>query len=190
MLSFDSFCFDGLLPERLRSAVGAVVVLLALATAPGCDSQTGPPGPPGPPGPSGPPGDAAVESFTVDFFVDDAAQNGTVFSQAYDAPEITAGVVQQGMVTAYFREQGTWTAMPYTYGVESPEVPAVDYTVTFGYAYEQGFVELFYEVSNEAAFPSLVDREVKVVVLYGSPAAFNVDWSDYSAVAQRFDLER
>jgi hypothetical protein len=80
--------------------------------------------------------------------------------------------------------------MPYTYGVESPEVPAVDYTVTFGYAYEQGFVELFYEVSNEAAFPSLVDREVKVVVLYGSPAAFNVDWSDYSAVAQRFDLER
>jgi hypothetical protein len=112
-----------------------------------------------------------------------------VISQAYDAPEVTRGVVEQGMVTAYYREQGTWTAMPYTYGVESPDLAAVDYTVTFAYAYEEGFVELFYEVSNEAAFPSLVDREVKFVVLYGSPATFSVDWSDYSEVAQRFNLE-
>jgi hypothetical protein len=181
-----------LLPIRIGHRVHEVAVTLFVVLPlllVGCDSQTGPPGPPGPRGPEGPPGDAAVETFIVDFIVEDASQNGTVISQAYDAPEVTRGVVEQGMVTAYYREQGTWTAMPYTYGVESPDLAAVDYTVTFAYAYEEGFVELFYEVSNEAAFPSLVDREVKFVVLYGSPATFSVDWSDYSEVAQRFNLE-
>ena len=143
----------------------------------------------GPEGPPGPPGDPAVESFIVDFFVDDAAVNGTVVSQTYDAPEITPGVVQEGMVMAYFREQGTWTALPYTYGEESPTVDAVDYTVTLGYAFETGFVEVFYEVSNEVAFQDLVDREIKVVILYGDPARFSVDWSDYNEVARTFDLE-
>jgi hypothetical protein len=178
-----------LLPIRIGHRVHEVAVTLFVVLPlllVGCDSQTGPPGPRGPEGPAG---DAAVETFIVDFIVEDALHEETFLSQVYDAPEVTRGVVEQGMVTAYYREQGTWTAMPYTYGVESPDLAAVDYTVTFAYAYEEGFVELFYEVSNEAAFPSLVDREVKFVVLYGSPVNFSVGWSDYSEVAQRFNLE-
>jgi hypothetical protein len=172
-----------LVPVLLVSFLGPLLVG-------GCEvaGVPGPPGPRGPRGPAGAPGDPAVTSFIVDFYVDEAAVNGTVVSQAYDAPEITPGVVETGMVTAYYREQGTWTAMPYTYGVESPDVEAVDYTVTLGYAYESDFFEVFYEVSDPVAFESLVDREVKVVILYGDPATFSVDWSNYSEVASRFDL--
>jgi len=154
----------------------------------GCDSAGGS-GPPGPRGPRGYPGDPAISAFTVDFFVDEAAINGTVASTTYDAPEVTPSVVQSGMVAAYVREQGTWTALPYTYGVESPDLPAVDYTVTLGYAFEVGFVELFFEVSTPVVFDLLSNRTVKFVVLSGSPAALSsINWNDYSAVASRFGL--
>ena len=50
----------------------------------------------------------------------------------------------------FFRDQGTWTAMPYTFGVESPDLPAVDYTISMGFGYELGFLEVFYEASTDA----------------------------------------
>lgn len=122
--------------------------------------------------------------------MDEAAVDGPVASVQYDAPEITPQVVETGAVMAYFREQDTWTALPYTYGVESPELPAVDYTVTLGYAYEEGFLEVFYETSTEAVIDQLPDQTIKVVVIEDLAAAQSagVDLSDYGAVKAHFGL--
>lgn len=162
--------------------VAFVVVLLG-----GCDQ-----GPVGPPGPPGPPGDPAIYSFPVVFSLADATFSGSVASVQYDAPEITLDVVQNGAVLAYFREQETWTAMPYTYGVETedPDLDAVDHTVTLGYAYEEGFLEIFYEASYPGVLETLPDQEIKVVVIesYAGARAANVDLSDYAAVRAYYNL--
>jgi hypothetical protein len=95
-------------------------------------------------------------------------------------------------VLAYFYEQGTWTAMPYTFGEESTEVPAVDYTVTLGYAYDIQFLEIFYEASSEVAvdLANQPDREIKVVFIQGFPLSkVAVDVRDYEAVATYFGLD-
>ena len=42
----------------------------------------------------------------------------------------TDRVAEVGLVMCYFFEQGTWTAMPYTYGVDNTTAQAVDYTIT------------------------------------------------------------
>ena len=169
------------MPRLLRSISTAVLVILLA----GCDQ-----GPVGPPGPPGPPGDPAVVSFTVDFLLADASFNGSVASVQYDAPEITRRVAREGAVLAYFREQGTWTALPYTYGVESEDLNAVDYTVTLGYAYEEGFVEVFYEASYPGVLEELPDQEVKFVVIdsYASTRESGVDLSDYDAVRAYYDI--
>lgn len=134
---------------------------------------------------------AGVLTFEVDFRTDEAALAGSFASAAFEAPEISPGVVADGAVLAYYREGGTWTALPYTYGVESPDVPAVDYTVTLGYAYEVDLFEVFYEISleDEALLRSLPDQRVKVVVL--RPEAVRgvaVDVQDYEAVKQYYGL--
>jgi hypothetical protein len=172
------------MPRSLRVLLPVSVFLFTV----GCyETAVGPQGPRGPRGPSG---DPAVRSFVVEFDASAAAVNGLFVSATYDAPEISPRVVESGMVTAYVREQGTWTAMPYTYGVESPDLPAVDFTVTLGYAYEVDFVEVFFEVSTPAAIETLGDRTVKFVVLDGSPASYaTVNWADYASVAARFGLE-
>lgn len=144
----------------------------------------------GPVGPPGPPGDPAVRTFTVDFLMEDAVVEGPVVSAQYDAPEITRQAVQGGAVLAYYREQGTWTALPYTYGVESPDLPAVDYTVTLGYAYEEGFLEVYYEASSDHVIDDLPDQLIKVVVIeqFASARLAGVDPSDYEAVKNHFGL--
>jgi hypothetical protein len=166
---------------RTIFSVGWALVLAVLVA--GCEGPVGPPGPPGQ--------EVAVQSFIVDFRMEDAVVDGVVASVQYDAPEITSRVVQSGIVMAYFREQGTWTALPYTYGVESAELPAVDYTVTLGYAFEAGFLEVFYEASTDIVIDDLPDQTIKVVVienLAGTRAA-GVDLTDYNAVANHYGLE-
>jgi hypothetical protein len=171
-------------PLRLVTTLLIGFLLFALV---GCEE-----GPVGPPGPPGPPGDPAVFSFTVDFQIAEAAIDGPVASVQYDAPEITERVVQNGAVMAYFREQGTWTALPYTYGVESPDLPAVDYTVTLGYAFETGFLEVFYEASSGFVTDELPDQLIKVVVIesFAGTRSAEVDLTDYNAVANHFGLQR
>ena len=93
---------------------------------------------------------------------------------------------------AYFREQGTWTAMPYTFAEESPDFAAVDYTITMGYAYDDGLIEIFYEASTvEAPLELQPDRRVKLVIIdnlaFGNAA--NLDLTNYEAVKAEFGLE-
>lgn len=145
----------------------------------------------GPRGPVGPPGNANVFSLNFDFLVDDATFNGTVAAVQYDVPDLTVSVVDDGAVLMFFRDQGTWTAMPYTFGVESAEVPAVDYTVSFGFGYEVEFLEVFYETSIDVidVLP-LPDREIKLVVIdgyfYGKQ---DVDLTDWDTVKALYNLE-
>lgn len=125
------------------------------------------------------------------FSMRDAAINGDVASVQFSVGNVTPNVVDNGVVLAYFREQGTWTAMPYTFGIESPDIVAVDYTITMGYAYDDGLVEVFYEASTpEAPLAEQPDRRIKVVIL--DDLAFarqaNIDLNDYEAVKAHFNL--
>ncbi len=150
-----------------------------------CDSQ-------GSRGPQGPPGNANVLATTFIFSMDDAAINGPVASVQYDVPQLGSAVVDDGAVLAYFYEQGTWTAMPYTFGEESPELAAVDYTLTLGFAYDIQFLEVFYEASSGEAvdLAAQPDREIKAVFIEGFPLSkAGIDLTDYNAVAEYFGLE-
>lgn len=160
-----------------RSLVAAALLLFAA-----CD---------GPAGPPGPPGNANVHSISFEFSMAEAQINGPVASVGYDVPSITPSVVDHGAVLVYFREQGTWTALPYTFAEESPDLPAVDYTITFGYAFDDAFLELFYEASTtEIALENQPDRRMKAVVIDGMPLGkIGVDPSDYEAVHAYFGLD-
>ncbi|TDI74938.1 MAG: hypothetical protein E2O84_05055 [Bacteroidetes bacterium] len=142
-------------------------------------------------GPPGPAGNANVFSIGLRFEMVDAVINGTVASVQYDVPALTPLVVDEGAILLFFRDQGTWTAMPYTYGVESLELPAVDYTVSFGFGYEVEFLEIFYEVSTDAAdITSLPDRNIKMVVIDGFPfGKSSIDLSDWLTVKAFYGLK-
>lgn len=136
--------------------------------------------------------DARVRSINFTFSMRNADINGTVASVQYDVPEITARVSSGGAILAFFREQNTWTAMPYTFAVENPEIPAVDYTITLGYAFEERLLEVFYEASTpEAPLSTQPDRTVKLVIIdadvYSSKQG--IDLTDWHQVKAAFGLE-
>ncbi|MEZ4702050.1 MAG: hypothetical protein R2834_17080 [Rhodothermales bacterium] len=137
---------------------------------------------------------AGTEIRTAEFVfsMDDAVINGDVASAQYTVRGITPAVVDHGAVIAYFREQGTWTAMPFTIADESPDLPAVDYTITLGFGFDDGMVEVFYEASTPAApLEAQPDRLIKVVVLddLGYVHAANLDLNNYEAVKAHFGLQ-
>ncbi len=167
--------------------IGSAAILLA-----GCIEAVGPVGP------SGPPGNANVHAVTISFSLQDAALNGNVASQGYDVPDITPSVVDRGAVLVYFRDQRTWTALPFTVGIESADVVAVDYTFTLGYAYDDGFVEIFVEASTDdeviwSDIVNLLPEEyiMKVVVIDGFGAArkAGLDPTDFEAVQAFYGLD-
>lgn len=169
-----------------RYGIGGLLLLWLLALV-GCDD-----------GPTEPPrSDVSVYPFEVDFRVDEAEFVDSFVLVQFDAPEISSAVTAEGAVLAYARIADTWTALPYTYGVESEDVPAVDYTVTLGYAYDTNLLEVFYDLSfgdpemvRDFAFEHLPDRRIKVVVFEDFVAArATVDVTSYEAVRQHFGLE-
>lgn len=171
----------------MRRPLTTFLIAAFLLLATGCER-----GPAGPVGPRGSNGNANVFSTNFTFSMQDATINGTVASVQYDVPGITASVVDEGAVLLFFREQGTWTAMPYTYGVESTTVEAVDYTVALGYGYDDAFLEVFYETSidDPSVLNSQPDRDIKAVIIDGFPLGKgNVDWTNYEAVKAYFNLE-
>ncbi len=144
----------------------------------------------GPEGPPGPPGNANVFTVNFSFSMADAVVNGNVASVQFDVPGLTASVVDDGAVLMFFREQDTWTAMPYTFAVESPDLPAVDYTISLGFGYDVHFLEVFYEASTDAvALEDQPDRLMKAVIVDGFPAGkAPFDATDYEQVKAYFSL--
>ncbi|MEM1128232.1 MAG: hypothetical protein AAGI71_16415 [Bacteroidota bacterium] len=166
----------------MKLATTLSLTLTAVVFLTGCDT--------GPIGPEGPPGNANVFAFNRTFSMADASFSGSVAAVQFNEPAITPSVVDNGAVLAYFREQDTWTAMPYTFGEESPDLPAVDFTITLGFAHDDGFLELFYEASSpEITLENQPDRLVKIVVIDGFPFGKNgPDLSDYEAVKAYYGL--
>ena len=166
---------------------GLLALLGITLLASGCETNVA--GPPGPPG-----RDGVIDVFAVNFTFSmrDATINGNVASVQFDVPDITRNVVENGAVMLYFREQGTWTAMPYTYGVESPDLAAVDYTVSLGFGYDEQLIEVFYEASTDAVDLGLQpDRPVRAVIIDGffaNKKGAPVDLTDYNAVAAYYGL--
>ena len=166
-----------------------VIAALAAMYLVGCTLVTGP---------QGPPGNANVHTVTLAFAPESAAFNGSVASRGYTVSGITPSVVDRGAVLAYFRDQGTWTALPFTIGVEDTVDANVDYTFTMGYAYDDEFLEVFIEASTADVLVwddivSLLQEEyiIKVVVIDGFAAArrAGLDVSDYDAVRAFYALE-
>jgi len=169
--------------NRITILAGLALVLFST----GCVIEEGV----GPEGPQGPPGNANVFTLNFDFLMADAVVNGAVASVQYDVVDINENVVDEGAVLMFFRDQGTWTAMPYTFGVESQDLPAVDYTVSMGFGYEFGFLEVFYEASTEAVdLFGLPDREMKAVVIDGFFFGKNdIDLTNWEEVKIAFELD-
>ncbi len=135
-----------------------------------------------------------MQAVNVVFSLEDATRSGSVASQQFTMPNITRRVVLGGAVLAYFRDQDTWTALPYTIGRESEELIAVDYTFTLGYAYDTGFFEVFIEAStaDPAAWQQIVDSlprhyDLRVVILEGGLQS-GVDASNYDAIQSHYGL--
>ncbi len=137
---------------------------------------------------------AEVLSVNLAFDFDDAAYVGTVASASYQMPEITRSVVDHGAVLMYFREQGTWTALPYSFGVESADLAAVDYTVSIGFGYDHRLVEVFVELSTDEVWDDVLGRlplgyDLKAVII--NDRAFRKtgpDPTNYEAVRDYYGL--
>lgn len=175
--------------KKLIHAIAPALTILLLA---GCETTIVDEGPPGPQGPAG---NANVFSLNFDFTMNDAIINGNVASAQFDVPAITASVVDEGAVLMFFRDQGTWTAMPFTIAVESEDTPTVDYTINLAYGYDDQFIEVFYETSVEDAdFAKTLlldqpDRQMKAVVIDGFPfGKTSIDLSDFEQVKEFFNL--
>ena len=176
--------------KRLVQFIAPVFIVLLLT---GCETTIVDEGPRGPQGPAG---NANVFSLNFNFSMNDAIINGNVASAQFDVPSITTSVVDDGAVLLFFRDQGTWTAMPFTIGVESTETPAVDYTINLAYGYDDEFIEVFYETSVvDVDFAKTLlldqpDRQIKAVVIDGYPFGKSaIDLSDYGQVKELFNLE-
>lgn len=149
-------------------------------------------------GPEGPPGNANIRTVTIAFAPSDATRNGTVVSRGYNLRELVPSVVDRGAVFVYFRDQRTWTALPYTLGIENPDVVAVDYTFTIGYAYDDALLEIFIEASSATdlvwdEIVALLPAEylMKVVIIDGFSAAQDagIDPADYEAIEAFYSLD-
>lgn len=165
----------------MKAIFSSLFLSAAIFVFAGCEGPVGPPGP----------GNAEIISFPLSFLMADAQVNGNVASVQYEVPAITRTVVDEGAVLVYFREQNTWTALPYTYAYDDPELGATSFTVSLGYAYEHRYMEVFYELSTDEVSPlDEPDRELKVVVINALPAGkASIDLKDYEAVKAYYGLE-
>lgn len=144
-------------------------------------------------------GNADVYSVNFVFDLGDADLRGNVASVQYDIPGITRSVVRDGAVLVYYRYEGTWTALPFTLGVEKASEPVVDYTFTFGYGYDHRFLELFVEASSDdnVVWNDIEDTplfrnrlEMKAVIIDALPAgSARVDLKSYEAVKAYYGLK-
>lgn len=138
--------------------------------------------------------DPDIYSTEFNFRLADATINGPVASVQYDVPVLDSRVADVGLVMCYFYEQGTWTAMPYTYGIDNPGAQAVDFTITLGYAFRTRSLEVFYEAStDQAPLRNQPDRRIKLVIVGPDVAGHynkqGLDWTNYEAVKTALRLK-
>jgi|SRR5690606_22420808 len=150
-------------------------------------------------------GDDGVETdiFTVsDTFSlnhTDVAFTDFVANIRYAISAIGADVVANGAVLVFIEDlHGTWTALPYTYGIEATDQPVVDYTVSIGYAFDTGFVDVFVEASSsdDVVWEEILDdallgttRRIRFVIFNTFVRGkTQVDVTDYEALRRHYGL--
>ncbi len=139
--------------------------------------------------------DVDIYATEFDAALQSAPADGKFRIVEFDVPAITDGVLRAGMVMAYFYDDvsRTWTAMPYTYGIDNSTLQATDFTVTLGFAFKRRTFQVFYESSIAAAdVPAerRANRRIKLVVVGPDLAASKqgLDWTNYAAVAAALNL--
>ena len=155
------------------------------------DGPQGPPGPPGIDGRDGVDGNANVSSIKYSILADDWVEVGTPGENNFyllldlTVPEITEDINESGLVLAYFRanDQDPWTALPFTFISHDPE-----YTETFDFTYEIGFVTLFSKATDRGA--QAFEGTVRLIVAEGIPIGkTEIDYTNFEEVAAAFGLK-
>jgi hypothetical protein len=170
------------LPTRavMKRYIPSLLALAAVLTFAACDSN------------DFEDGEAQVISRDFTFDPQDAAINGNVMSEQFNFSAITQDVVDFGAVLVYFWDQETWTALPYTYPV-GPTDDEFEDTISIGYAFEEGFLEIFYEASVAEVLldegPN-EDVDMRVVVIRSNGAGkTGIDLRNYEEVVRYYGLE-
>jgi hypothetical protein len=166
-LTYDAFGTPGPITHALGDVVGYYV-----------EGGAGPPGPPGPPGAEGPQGpsgadgnaDVTVKTRTLtnadyvnDFFSVRTGPTSSSGIQArvvhVDDPDITADVIENGMVTAYMEVPVGLSALNLQWHPLPFEIPAFNsvYNVHFTSAHREGRITFYYYFvrNQEGTIPSI-----------------------------------
>ena len=142
-----------------------------------------------------------ILTLTDTFSLDDTDVSFTDFvaNIRYGIGEVTANVVANGAVLVFIDDlEGTWRALPFTYGVEAQDEPVVDYTVSMGYAFDTGFIDVFVEASSsdDVVWDEVLEdplfassRRIRFVIFNTFISGKNsVDVTDYEALRARYGL--
>lgn len=167
------------------SKISAFIFVLTLTFA-ACQKSTQ--GPKGDTGAAGANGTNGFVNISVNVYtVTSASWTNYTWPYNYDEaiisiPAITSTIVSGGDVRAYILDPtGTqWIGMPYSF-----------LSSQYNYKIKDGQLTIQYTLYNNAAPTNPGTQQFKVVII---PPAFikqnpNVDWNNYEAVKEKFDLE-
>lgn len=148
-------------------------------------------GPAGPQGPAGQNGNANVISINYEVFDNNWYDVGTPGADDYflaldlDVPEITADIVNSGLVLVYYRpdNQSPWFALPYTVISHSPS-----YMEKLDFIYDVAFVGMQSKASDRNA--SAWNGTFRIVIASGVPVGKTaLDYSDYNETAAMLGID-
>lgn len=156
-----------------------VALILLVVFWAGCDSTE--------------PETAMIRTFqeTVDLSKGALNQTGDVASVQLNFPEITPAVEDWGAVLVYYWDQNSWTALPFTTSFDDPDLQAVSYTMTLGYAHWAGTLEVFRESSTSDVSPreGIGPIDLKIVIISDFAASkAGIDLRNYEEVKRYFKL--
>lgn len=140
----------------------------------GCDAFEGPEGP------QGPPGVANIESFEGSYTRNDVAIEEIVGTVAFDAPEITEEVYNEGSVQVYYELADEWMALPWTISSGSASVEMT-------YSYSAGRLSIIF-ISNNSTLPRDAIPEGRIKATIIPPAATDSEASTAAHKAENFSL--
>ncbi len=172
-----------------------IAALFFLASCEGDVGPVGPVGPPGPQGPSGPQGPAGESAtFSIKFsvFSTDWSSVGEVGDDGHflflniEVPEITADIVENGIVLVYYRANDVdpWFFLPFT---EVNNVAGEEFIEVLDYIYGLGFVELR-SIANDRGSTAF-EGTFRIIVAQATPLEKKgIDYSDYDAVMELFGI--